>query len=713
MVSKTSSECEIEVLCAEAALDLRLERGVVHERLGQPFVMNLSLLCADKEIELSQVVGKSMCVRVGDGIKDRFFHGIVADFAFVGSSEKYGHYQATVRPWLWLLGHSERSRVFSKRALRDVLRDVLSAYGGDDPSLPADPSVTFEHCVQYRESDLAFVSRLMERHGLYYFFEHERGKHHLQVVSGLDGHSSVGSFPYAGSADRAETDQVFDWRAAVAIRPVSYSVTGTRHLTRSRLEEQAKSRFDAVGPVELSVHDFEAVTEVPDPPLPLLARVRQEAADAGVEQFSGSSHSLQLAAGALFTLTGHPRQDQNREYLIVEATYELEGAPVTSGAPSVEQPFVVAFRAIDGRTPFRPALRTRKPVVHGTHTAVVTQEADEHGRVQVRFHWGNPDGDLETCPARVSQHWAGKGWGAVFLPHEGHEVLVEFLDGDPDQPLITGRVYNEESMPPLSLPAEKSQCMIRDHGGNELLMEGADGSQKIRLYCPTHETEIIMGNSITLKSQSDFVNEFVGGWNQAIHGDWNQKVDGGQTRQVGGTAEDRIIGACQIKVGGDVAEVFMGAKHETTLGIASEFFGGLKRESISGAETKKVGGIVYEKLTGAKIQKGNNKEAKDYPDALVKVKAIYKQKASDLVTEVKSSIQQKCENFKIGAKMLTEDVKTLAVKAKDAVVHEAKKARLVAQTAYEVEAKKVKNTAASMLLAAKLTVNDGNFEVKK
>ncbi|MCR9244819.1 MAG: type VI secretion system tip protein VgrG [bacterium] len=708
-----NSQYEIEITSSGTAAELRLERATIEERLGTLFEINLSLYSEDQEIDLAGMLGENLTIHVSTTKEERWFHGIVCHFSAVGFSKRYGHYQAVVRPRLWLLGQNAECRVFESMNLTEIVKKSLDRHRVDVGSA-ASSSVTFEHCVQYRESDLHFVSRLLERHGMYYFFDHTDKKHTVEIAASMSDHSDVGEFDYDAEGSAGDEYQIEDWRATTNLRSSSYKVTGTKNLTRSSTDANHKTRFSIKGAKPLEIHDFEAVDEEAEPRLKELAQARMQAIDATVEEFTGTTRSTKIRAGALFTLAKHPRSDQNRQYLVVGAIYQLEGDLPDGGGKS-ENPFSVAFSAIDAKTPFSPPVAHEKPTVQGPHLATVVEETDEYGRVTVKFQWGAADGELQSCRARVSQNWAGQEWGGVFLPHIGHEVIVEFLDGDPDQPMVTGRVYNKESMPPLSLPGDKQKSIIRDHGGNEIMLDGTDGAQQMHLWCPSHESEIWLGRSIELKSTSDFKNFFTGNWNAEIGGDRDTQVNGSESKTIAQNVQENILGKFNCKVGGDFVQVRLGIFNEFIGGMTSKHIGGAKHERIIGAEMKKIGGIKSETHNGAYIKKGDNKKAEDYPDAISKTKDVYVQKAKNFVTEVGEVITQKCQDLKIGAKLYAQDVEDFKVKVDKEARWQAKLFKMKLDTAYEMEAKKLKNkiVGTAMWAAVKFSVNDGNLEVKK
>lgn len=714
VIKVPNSDFRVDVVCQDLASELKLERGTATERLGTLFEITLSLYSDDLDVDLCAVLGKPMAIHISTGADERWFHGIVTHFAMTGMTDRFGYYTAILKPKLALMGEATTSRVFAKKSLAEVLQDSLNRSAVDVGGVTASPAVQLEHCVQYRESDLEFVSRLMERFGLFYWHRHEETKHTLEVTSGTTGLPDLGTFDHVFDGAGTSDHQISDWRFTKSLRASSYQVAGTEYLTTNGISEKKKTRFQIEAASELKIHDFEAVNETTEPHLVELATARMQAIDTTVEDYRGTTDSLAMAVGGLFTLAGHPRADQNKQYLCVAATYQFQGIK-PDGTRDPGRPYLVQFSAIDSQTPFSPPIVHKKPVVQGPHLARVVEETDDNGRVLVAFHWGNPDEDLQSCRARVSQNWAGKEWGGVFLPHMGHEVIVEFLNGDPDQPIVTGRVYNSESMPPLALPGEKEKSIIRDHGGNEIMMDGTSGAQKIRIYCPKHETEVVMGNSWSFKSLSNWVNKVGGNIDEVIDGTGALKILGDVKEFFGASKEESIVGKCNIKVGADVLEFFAGAAHKTTVGLTSQFIGGVKKETIIGAEIKKIGGVKFEQVNGMKITKGKAPNADEFPEEQRTIKGFWKAKAKAFAQEVKESIQQTCDQYKIGAKMYKQDAEESLTKIKKTLTNDAKDLVMLAKVGYKLEANKAKSAIVGtcLWLATNFSVNDGNLSVKK
>jgi type VI secretion system secreted protein VgrG len=417
-----------------------------------------------------------------------------------GGVGRYFRYQITGRPWLWLLTRTSDCRIFQNVSVPDIVKDVLGKY----PEIKFESRLTgdyrpWEYCVQYRETDFNFVSRLLELEGIYYFFQHEVGKHTLTLADSYAAHEAVEGYeayvflPQAIDTPRQRDEVIEDWLASKEMQPGAYVVDDYDFERPSvELEAQFKDpRQHARSRLEMYDYPGEFVAK---PDGERIARTRLEELLAQHEfcEASGTTRSLQV--GSLFTLTAHPRADQNREYLVTSAEYSMrfegyEGLEDTGGD------YRCSFTCIPSKVQYRPPRRTPKPMVQGPQTAVVVGPAgdeihtDKYGRVKVHFHWdrhGKKD-ENDTTWIRVSHPWAGKGWGAVAIPRIGQEVIVDFLEGDPDQPIITGRVYNAETMPPFGLPGAGVISGIKSNthkgrGYNEMTMDDTAGKEKVNVH---------------------------------------------------------------------------------------------------------------------------------------------------------------------------------------------------------------------------------------
>ncbi len=359
------------------------------------------------------------------------------------------------------------------------------------------------YCVQYRESDLNFTTRLLEHEGIYSFYEHSDGKHLLILADGRSAHDSVQGYdrvPYRHPSRSLHTDDhLDDWGLVSQIRPgafeqTSYDFTAPRKSLLAR-RRAPKSHAHA----DLEVFDFQGdYTDAGQGETLARVRLEEQQSNHAVAQATGDARGL--TCGAVFSLTEHPRADQNREYLIIGADYRLHGDAFRSdaGGGAGEAVFRVALDCLDARVNYRSPRRTPKPVVQGPQTARVVGKVgeeiwtDQHGRVKVQFHWdryGQAD-ENSSCWVRVSHPWAGKHWGAISIPRIDQEVIVDFLEGDPDQPIITGRVYNGEQTAPWDLPVNATQSGILSRSSkgagpanaNAIRMEDKKGAEQLWIH---------------------------------------------------------------------------------------------------------------------------------------------------------------------------------------------------------------------------------------
>ncbi len=499
-----------------------------HEELGRLFEYHLALFSRDHNIRLEDVLGKSLTVRLETSEGDRFYNGLVSQFSYEGVQDDRAFYRATLRPWFWFLTRTRDCRIFQEKTVPDIIKEIFDEHGFSDYEEALSGSYrTWEYCVQYRESAFDFVSRLMEQEGIYYYFKHEDGRHVLVISDSysshdtLVGHAEVPYYPpvASGEARRREQEHVFEWRVAHQAKSGVFALRDYNFETPSASLESVLSRPADHAIAEKEYFDYpgeyidggEGETSV---------RLIQEQHHGQYERVQGQCDVRTFSVGGLFALTGFPRQDQNREYLIVGAHYSLRSAKSygSSSAAGSGPVFDCRFEAIESSVQYRSARTTPKSTVSGPQTAVVVGKAgeeiwtDKYGRIKVQFHWdryGQKD-ENSSCWIRVAQVWAGKNWGAMHIPRIGQEVIVDFLEGDPDQPIVTGRVYNAEQMPPYELPSNQTQSGIKSRsskgGGtsdfNEFRFEDKKGEEEVYLHAQK-DFNIIVENDETREVQHD------------------------------------------------------------------------------------------------------------------------------------------------------------------------------------------------------------------
>jgi type VI secretion system secreted protein VgrG len=521
------------------------------EQLGRLFEFQLDLLSEDSAINIDDVLGQAMTVSldIGGGEK-RYFHGQTVGFSQLEDYGKHSAYHAIVRPWFWYLTRRADCRIFQEMIVPDIIKQVFKDLGFTDFKDSMTGSYReWEYLVQYRETDFNFVSRLMELEGIYYYFEHEEGKHTLVLADGYSSHSpcpGYGELPYFPPQPNAsrERDHIYQWSISRQIQPGKYALDDYDFEKASadlatKLNGPTRSHSES----DYEIFDYPGqYAETSDGDNYIKYRV--EELHAQWERVHGRGTARGLYPGGLFNLTNYPRDDQNREYLITSASYELSSnAYEPEPVASPEDTCHCSISAIVSSTPYRAPRLTPKPMVQGPQTAVVVGKSgeeiwtDKYGRVKVQFHWdryGKSD-ENSSCWMRVAQIWAGKQWGGMHIPRIGQEVIVEFLEGDPDRPIITGRVYNSDNMPPYELPANQTQSGILSRSSktgtannfNELRFEDKKDEEEVYFHAEKDFNRVVENND-TLKV----------GFEKADKGDQTIEIHNNQTLTVGNSESD-------------------------------------------------------------------------------------------------------------------------------------------------------------------------------
>ncbi len=482
------------------------------EELGRLFTYELQLTSLDANIDLNQLLGKPMSVglQLADG-GERHFHGIVAQCSQSIDQGQFASYQVTLRPWLWLLSRTSDCRIFQNLSIPQIIKQVFRDLGFSDfEDALSRPYREWEYCVQYRETSFDFVSRLMEQEGIYYFFRHEQDRHVLVLADAYGAHTTVpgyASIPYYPKDEQQrERDHMHNWHLAQQVQPGSLELNDYdfQRPSASIDVRSAMPRPHTAG--DYPLYDYPG-TYVQSADGEHYARTRIEALQTLHEQIEFSGNARGLGSGHLFSLTGFSRQDQNREYLIVGIRYYITQESLESGGGSGSAQFESSLTCIDAQQSFRPLASTYRPIVKGPQTALVVGPkgeeiwTDQYGRVKVHFYWDRHDQSNEnsSCWIRVSQSWAGKNWGSMQIPRIGQEVIVSFLEGDPDRPIITGRVYNAEQTVPYDLPENATQSGMKSRsskGGtpanfNEIRMEDKKGLEQLYIHAERNQDIVV------------------------------------------------------------------------------------------------------------------------------------------------------------------------------------------------------------------------------
>jgi type VI secretion system secreted protein VgrG len=473
------------------------------EEMSRLFQFDLEMISDNNAIAAKDLVGKNVTFTVDrvDG-SVRYFNGFVSRFS-AGDEDDEGrrNYRARVVPWLWFLTRTSDCRIFQKKNIPDIVEQIFGDLGFSDfdKAKIKGSHPEREYCVQYRESDFDFVSRLLEQEGVYFFFKHEQGKHTLVLADQKTGYEKCAEsevdFPRDfGTA--AVADHVTSWEHDYEFRSGKWAHTDFNFETPSNnlmTNEQTVVQLPGVDKYE--VYDYPGDYGSTGDGAPL-AKVRMEEQELGHDVVRGTSTCKSFCPGYKFSIGQHRSSNEGGKGYVITAVQHAASEPLgyETGASESGPTYRNSFSCVPDSVVFRPARITPKPVVRGCQTAIVTGPPgeeiypDEFGRVKVQFHWdreGKRD-ENSSCWIRVSQIHAGKGWGTMLLPRIGEEVIVDFLEGDPDRPIIIGRVYHAENMPPYDLPKSKNIYGMKSNsskgggGYNEYVFDDTKGTELIR-----------------------------------------------------------------------------------------------------------------------------------------------------------------------------------------------------------------------------------------
>jgi type VI secretion system secreted protein VgrG len=551
------------------------------EALSEPYQWDLDLLSEKGDINAEDLLGQkvSLSFTMVNG-KKRYFHGYVTEFSQGGWLQRYYRYHATVRPWYWLLTRTADCRIFQEMTVPQIFEKVVQQYGFTDYELRLSGTYqSREYCVQYRESDFNFLSRLLEHEGIYFFFEHAETKHTLVLVDDpgqhktFEGYETVPYYAPGGKDALRQRDHLESWSYTKTVQPGSFATTDydfekprkslASSSTISRSHQQATFEvFDYPG----------ALSQLEPGQSDATSKVRIQELQAGYMVANGHGNAAGLAVGWKFTLDKFPRKDLNIAYVVTRANYSLSTDVYESGAPHEAPTFEVWIDAIDASTPFRASRLTRKPIIHGAQTAMVVGPAgeeiytDKYGRVKVQFPWdryGKQD-EQSSCWIRVAQLWAGKGWGMIQVPRIGQEVMVTFLEGDPDRPIITGRVYNGDSMPPYGLPDNATQSGMKSRsskgGGdanfNEIRFEDLKGSEQLYIHAEKNWDGVVENDQTHLVGHDR---------TKTVNHDEQTQIGNDRTEKVGNN-ESITIGVSRTEKVGVDEQIAIGANRTESVG---------------------------------------------------------------------------------------------------------------------------------------------------
>lgn len=607
---------------------LQLRQMSGSEGLSQLFVFELTLYSTDEEIKANKLLGQNVTVQLETREETlRYFNGFISQFSYLNQSEDgQAVYQATVRPWLWFLTRTSDCKIYQDMTVVEIVKSVFSdnGFSSDLKDVLIGNYRKWAYCVQYRETDFNFVSRLMEQEGIYYYFEHQEASHKLVLIDDLSSHGEISGNPelpfhQPGVGETVDTEHISDWQLRYGVQPDRVMLADYNFKTpkKSLRVEKEIERDHAKKGNEIFDYPGEYTTEGEGG---LYSEIRLDEFSTNFEQVSGTTDARNLATGELFSLIGHPRKDQDRAYLVVSAQYDISLGLYSSGAGGNGPIFSCRFSAMDSKLQYRPPRKTVTPIVQGPQTAFVVGNAgeeispDEYGRVKVQFHWdrNGENDERSSCWIRVAQSLSGTGWGAQFIPRIGHEVIVDFLEGDPDRPIVTGSVYNAMNMPPYSLPDNKTQSGIKSRSTlngtssnfNEIRLEDKKGSEEFYVQAEKDYNQLVkndrsetIGHDRALNVGNDKSESVENNKSIQIGVDHSETIGNNKTLTVGVNHTESIGSNMAITIGSTLTENVginysenVGAAMELTVGAAMvETVGANKIQSIGSNKTQTIG----------------------------------------------------------------------------------------------------------------------------
>lgn len=562
------------------------------ERLSTPFEIRIQANSKDPDIDFNKLLGKNCGIRQNTvGKKTRYFNGVLVEASWFGERDGLFAYELTLRPWLWLLTQTSDCRIFQNQSVVDIIKTVFTKAGFSDFEFKLIESYQpMEYCVQYRETHFDFVSRLMERFGIYYFFKHEDSKHTLVLADAKNSHQPIPSLPecvFAGMGERTRDNREYvkQWLSGRRFRPGKVVINAFDFAKPTANMKANKASPGGYTHDSLELYDYPEKYKSGEEGSKgaTFANARLQALQAEDRRRFASGDAPSLFPGGLVKLKEHPHASENAEYLVVSAEHSFVAELYASGSSTASgDSYTGNYELQLSERPFKAPLETRRPIVHGPQTAIVVGPSgeeihtDEHGRVKLKFHWDreSPGDEKSSRWVRVGQIWSGKKWGGIVIPRIGMEVIVEFIEGDPDRPLVVGTVYNGDNTPPFGLPDNKTQSGVKtrstkgagENNYNELVFEDKKGGEFVRFHAEKdlnstiedYEKRLIKGKNKskigettreTILERGDDILDIAGDNKITIGNDQKVKIKNDQTIKVGNNILIEAGSQIVLKVG--------------------------------------------------------------------------------------------------------------------------------------------------------------------
>ena len=619
--------------------NLSIKGASIEEGMNMLTETKIEFLSKDRAIKLDDLVGYSVTVTIEDEEEEeRTFTGRCISAEFIGLYQGKGHYMAECRPFLWFLTRGRENRIFQDMSVIDIMKEIMQEYGFwayvDDKTSTTYPKRTY--CVQYRESDFDFISRLMEEEGIYYFFVQDGDSEQMVLADAISAHKPTPKAPeiefnFREAEYRRDEDHIFDWNA------VESQTTGKVTLNDYDFEKPKADQKKSKGMKKGSHgHNYQEYYDYPshireNDVGERLTKVKIESKAIEHLRWRGAGNVRTMGNGQTFKLKNHPREKDDDEYLIIKATHKLQVETDYEDDESKDNllddrleideknkdTYRCLFEVIPKKEPFRAPQVTKWPEIVGLQTAVVTGPSgeeiytDEYGRIKVQFHWdrlGEND-ENTTCWVRCVMPWAGKNWGMISVPRIGQEVVIQFEEGDPDRPICTGMLYNADYMPPYALPGNMTQTGIVTRSTksgssdtfHELIFEDKKDAEFVRLQSERDYKETIKNNAeITIGLEHTDPGDMI----QTVHHDQTEIVKTGDlTVTVEEGNEIRDIATDQKEKIGANREQEIGTNSKVDIGSNSEMTVGQNTTIDSGQKITITAGMSIELKCGASTVK--------------------------------------------------------------------------------------------------------------
>lgn len=641
----------VDTPLGDDAFRVREIRG--EEALSSLFRYEVELLSEDGEIDFAAMVGQQISVSIlfADGSTKRHVTGIVTDFSQHDHDRRFWLYRAVVRPPFWLATRAAGCRIFQEQSVTDIAETVLGELGIADVSLEtAGTYAAREYCVQYNETAHDFLMRLFEAEGVFTFHRHDADSCTLVVADDADAHpdcAGLSEARYRPMAQESTEEEDAITRLRFTRRVVSDAFASDDfnfETPATDLYAEAAGEGSGSG---MEVYEYPGGYSVKDSG-EALTDLRMQALEMPMAELAGTSHCKAFVAGHGFTLAGHDRADVNGAYVLRRVSLR-----------ATQESYENRFKAFPKDVPYRRARVTPRPRIRGAQTAIVAGPSgeeiwtDKFGRIKCKFHWDQlgPGDDGASCWIRVAQSWAGKQWGGFVLPRVGMEVVVAFLDGDPDRPLVTGAVYNGEALPPYALPGEQTKTTMKSNsskgggGFNEWRFEDKAGEEEVYLHAQKdwnsviendRTTTLVEGNdTLTVQKGNRVFAVETGTETHSVAGSRTLKVDDGQSHQtnngfvhevvgdftlkVDGAILIEATGGVTVKAGGDMA-LEAGGNHDSKAGMSMSHTAAmdLAQSADMNVETKAGMNLTAEGGMNTDIKAGMNLTAEGSMNATVK-----------------------------------------------------------------------------------------------